>query len=109
MSASEQVFTNARLVLADEEVTGTVALRDGVIADISEGGARGEDFGGDYLIPGLIELHTDHLENHYAPRPGVVWGAIAAVQAHDAQVASSGAGASAPYLEAALQETASLG
>ena len=91
MSASaEQVFTNARLVLAEEEVHGTVLLRDGQIADVSAGSAQGDDFGGDYLIPGLIELHTDHLENHYAPRPGVVWNPIAAVQAHDAQVASSG-------------------
>jgi alpha-D-ribose 1-methylphosphonate 5-triphosphate diphosphatase len=30
------------------------------------------------------------MENHYAPRPGVRWNPIAAVQAHDAQVASSG-------------------
>ncbi len=45
---------------------------------------------GDYLIPGLIELHTDHLEAHYAPRPGVKWNAISAVQSHDAQVATSG-------------------
>ena len=50
----------------------------------------GEDFEGDYLIPGLVELHTDALEHHYKPRPGVRWNPIAAVQAHDAQVATSG-------------------
>src|SRR5690606_6358778 len=44
----------------------------------------------DYLIPGLVELHTDHLESHFTPRPGVRWNAIAAVQAHDAQIATSG-------------------
>ncbi|MDP0983937.1 alpha-D-ribose 1-methylphosphonate 5-triphosphate diphosphatase, partial [Klebsiella variicola] len=48
------------------------------------------DFDGDYLIPGLVELHTDHLEGHYAPRPRVRWNPIAAVLAHDAQIASSG-------------------
>lgn len=37
-----------------------------------------------------MELHTDHLENHYAPRPRVRWKAAAAVQAHDAQIAASG-------------------
>ena len=41
-------------------------------------------------MPGLVELHTDHLESHYAPRPGVRWNPMAAVQAHDAQVAASG-------------------
>ena len=50
----------------------------------------GEDFEGDYLIPGLIELHTDHLEGHYMPRPRVRWNPIAAVLAHDAQIATSG-------------------
>ena len=41
-------------------------------------------------MPGLVELHTDHLENHYHPRPGVAWPAIPAVIAHDAQVAAAG-------------------
>ena len=87
----ETVFTNARIVLEKEIVTGSVLLRDGRIAGISTGpGATGEDFGGDYLIPGLIELHTDHLEAHYSPRPGVRWDTTAAIQAHDSQVASSG-------------------
>ena len=46
--------------------------------------------GGDFVIPGLVELHTDHLEGHYAPRPKVRWNPIAAVLAHDAQVATAG-------------------
>ncbi len=87
----ETVFTNARIVLEDSIVTGSIQIRDGKIADISEGSAEvGEDFEGDYLIPGLVELHTDHLEQHYSPRPGVRWNATAAIQAHDAQIASSG-------------------
>jgi alpha-D-ribose 1-methylphosphonate 5-triphosphate diphosphatase len=87
----ESVFTNSRIVLDDEIVSGTILIRDGRIADISAGLSRlGEDFEGDYVIPGLIELHTDHLESHYSPRPGVRWMKTAAIQAHDAQVASSG-------------------
>ncbi len=85
------ILTNARIVLADEIVEGSVAIRDGLIADVSTGTTRlGEDFAGDYLIPGLVELHTDHLEGHYAPRPKVRWNPLAAVLAHDAQVATSG-------------------
>lgn len=88
---AETVFTNARIVLADEIVEGSILVRDGLIAAVDPGASRiGEDMGGDYLMPGLIELHTDHLEGHYSPRPGVRWNAIAAVQAHDAQVATSG-------------------
>lgn len=88
--SNETVFRNARIVLDDEILAGSIVLRDGRISDISEGQSEiGEDFGGDYLIPGLIELHTDHLESHYSPRPGVRWGKIAAIQAHDAQVAAS--------------------
>ncbi len=89
--SNEQVLTNARIVLEDRIVDGSVLIRDGRIADISEGSSRvGEDFEGDYLLPGLIELHTDHLEAHYSPRPGVRWLKIAAIQAHDAQVVTSG-------------------
>ena len=88
---TELVLSNARVVLEDDIIEGSVLIRDGLIADISEGASRtGEDFEGDYLIPGLVELHTDHLEQHYSPRPGVTWNKIAAIQAHDAQVASSG-------------------
>ncbi|MCV0395163.1 MAG: alpha-D-ribose 1-methylphosphonate 5-triphosphate diphosphatase [Rhizobiaceae bacterium] len=88
---AETIFTNARIVLEDRIVEGSLKIADGRIAAIDEGvSAQGEDVGGDYLIPGLVELHTDHLEGHYSPRPGVRWNAIAAVQAHDAQIAASG-------------------
>lgn len=88
---SEQIFSNARIVLEDRIVDGSVVVRDGLIAAIDEGPSRtGEDFGGDYLIPGLVELHTDHLESHYSPRPGVRWHMTSAIQAHDAQIVTSG-------------------
>ena len=87
----ELVFSNARIVLEDTVVSGSLVVRDGKIAAIDEGGSRaGEDFGGDYLIAGLVELHTDHLESHYSPRPGVRWDKTSAIQAHDAQVVTSG-------------------
>ncbi|HEX4298994.1 MAG TPA: alpha-D-ribose 1-methylphosphonate 5-triphosphate diphosphatase [Devosia sp.] len=88
---SETVFRNARLVLADEVVEGSLRIADGRIAAIDGGPSQaGEDFEGDYLIPGLVELHTDHLENHYRPRPGVFWNPLGALMAHDVQIAGSG-------------------
>lgn len=87
----EQVFSNARIVLEDSVLHGSVQIRDGLIADISQGTSRsGEDLEGDYLLPGLVELHTDHLETHFSPRAGLKWNAIAAIQAHDTQIAGSG-------------------
>jgi len=89
---TELVLSSAQVVLPDDVISGTVSLRHGMIHEINEGrsAAASEDLGGDYLIPGLVELHTDHLENHYHPRPGVAWPACAAVIAHDAQIAAAG-------------------
>src|ERR1700736_4090751 len=87
------VLANARLVLADRVIeAGWIAVADGMIvslgADHPPAGA--EDVAGDFIIPGLIELHTDHLEAHYMPRPKVYWDPVAAVVSYDAQLASCG-------------------
>ncbi len=90
---TETVIANARIVLADRVIEqGWIALADGGIADIGEGPAPAgaEDAGGDLIAPGLIELHTDHLEAHYVPRPKVFWDPIAAVVSYDGQLATSG-------------------
>jgi alpha-D-ribose 1-methylphosphonate 5-triphosphate diphosphatase len=89
---TELVLANARLVLAGEILEGHLRIVDGRIAEIGTGAvpAGAEDCGGDYLLPGLIELHTDHVEGHLAPRPKVRWNPLAAVLAHDAQIAASG-------------------
>ncbi len=89
----EIIFANANIVTADAVIRGSLVVRDGLIARLDEGAtAQSEaiDLGGDYLLPGLVEVHTDNLEKHFAPRPGVRWPSRAAVLAHDAQVASAG-------------------
>lgn len=89
--STEFVLKNARIVLEDEIVSGSLLVRDGQIVAVDQGATRlGDDMEGDYVMPGLVELHTDHLESHYSPRPGVRWDSLAAIQAHDAQVAASG-------------------
>ncbi len=89
---SETVFANARLVLPGEVLHGHLVVRDGLIAAIDTGAVPvgAIDLGGDYLLPGLVELHTDHVETHLFPRPRVKWNALAAVLAYDAQIATSG-------------------
>lgn len=81
-----------RLVLADRETAGTVEVVDGVVTGIDEDrqGRHAVDCGADVLIPGLIELHTDHLEPHYSPRPKVFWDPFSAALAYDAQIAAAG-------------------
>jgi alpha-D-ribose 1-methylphosphonate 5-triphosphate diphosphatase len=92
MMSRETVLSNASIVGAQEITGGSVLIRDGLIADISSGSsAAGEDLDGDYLLPGLVELHTDHLEYHFRPRPGVQWDPLPAVLASDAQLTAAGA------------------
>src|SRR5437899_9371990 len=92
-TTSETVIGNARIVLADRVIEqGWLALANGCIAEIGEGRAPAGagDAGGDLIMPGLIELHTDHLEAHYVPRPKVFWNPVAAVISYDGQLATSG-------------------
>ncbi|MBV6658577.1 MAG: alpha-D-ribose 1-methylphosphonate 5-triphosphate diphosphatase, partial [Devosiaceae bacterium] len=69
-------LANARLVLDNEVVTGSLKIADGLIEAMDTGAAiptGAIDCEGDFVIPGLVELHTDNLERHLSPRPGVNW------------------------------------
>ncbi len=90
---SATCIRNARLVLDDEVLAGCLAFEDGRITALSAGGSAAAgalDWEGDYLLPGLVELHTDNLEKHLMPRPGVRWGETSAMLVHDAQCAAAG-------------------
>ena len=87
------ILSNARLVLAAAVVHGSVRVQDGKIAEIAPGATAvpgAHDLDGDFLLPGLVEVHTDNLERHVTPRPKVHFPMLGAVQAHDAEVASAG-------------------
>ncbi|MGR3434499.1 MAG: alpha-D-ribose 1-methylphosphonate 5-triphosphate diphosphatase [Shimia sp.] len=90
---TETILANARLVLPDAVLTGALTMADGVIARIAEGtdvppGAT--DCGGDLVMPGLVELHTDNIERHIQPRPKADWPHGPAILAHDAELAGAG-------------------
>jgi alpha-D-ribose 1-methylphosphonate 5-triphosphate diphosphatase len=89
----EMILANATLVLPGETRTGSLRIKDGEITDMAEGAgvpAGAVDCGGDFVSPGLIELHTDNLERHIQPRPKVDWPHAAAIIAHDAELAGTG-------------------
>jgi alpha-D-ribose 1-methylphosphonate 5-triphosphate diphosphatase len=86
-------LANARLVLADRVITGRILIIDGQIDVIEEGDIvpnGAVNCQGDYVMPGLVELHTDNLERHIEPRPKVDWPHLPALLAHDAELASTG-------------------
>ena len=90
---NQRIIQNARIIALDEEFTGTVLIENGLISaiDRSANSVPGaEDWAGDWLMPGLVELHTDNLEKHLVPRPGVIWNAHSAMTVHDAQCAAAG-------------------
>lgn len=90
---SELLITNAQIVTGDRIIEGSVMIEDGNYSEVDEGKSdlsSAIDFEGDYLLPGFVELHTDNLEKHFKPRPGVSWPSEAAIMAHDAQMATSG-------------------
>jgi len=86
-------LANAEVVTADARFRGAVTIEDGVIVAVEESGtvpSGAIDCQGELLLPGLVDLHTDHCERHAVPRPGVHWDALQAAIAHDAQVAAAG-------------------
>lgn len=91
---SEFIIANANLVLPDRVARGHLKVDGTAIAAIAEGniptGMPVLDLGGDYLLPGLIDIHTDHFERHVYPRPHVRWDYVRAALAHDAQIIGGG-------------------
>jgi alpha-D-ribose 1-methylphosphonate 5-triphosphate diphosphatase len=90
---TETVFTNARLVLANQVLEGSLATAGWRITHIDptrSAAAGAIDLDGDLLIPGIIDLHTDNLERQVQPRINARWPSRSAMIAHDAQCAGAG-------------------
>jgi alpha-D-ribose 1-methylphosphonate 5-triphosphate diphosphatase len=90
----ETIYTNAVIITRDEIVHGTLVVENGFIKDIDTLAFKANNainIGGDFLLAGLIEIHTDNLEKNIQPRPGVIWPSIlSAALAHDSQIAGAG-------------------
>ena len=87
------VIKNARLIMNHEVIQGSLSVVNGRIDSIDSGcsAALGAvDFEGDFLMPGMVEIHTDNFERHLMPRPKVMWAEKPALIAHDAEIACAG-------------------
>ncbi len=87
------ILTNARLVLPDRLLHGTIVLDGDTITDVQPGPSTApgaQDVGGDTIMPGVVDVHTDNLERQVQPRSNARWPSRSAMLTHDAQCAASG-------------------
>ncbi len=87
------IINNVKLVLENEVVSGSLEVADGVIRNFADSQSQlpqAMDGEGGWLLPGLIELHTDNLDKFFTPRPKVDWPAHSAMSSHDALMVASG-------------------
>ena len=87
------IITNARIVTAEEDFLGSIEFEAGKIRSFDSALTNVPEainWHGDYLLPGIVELHTDNIERHALPRPGVRWPLRQALLDHDRLVVSSG-------------------
>lgn len=92
-SQTETILDNAQIVLDSEVIDGHIVMQKGKISAIGHGRSgvmSAQDMDGDYLVPGLIEVHTDNVERHLVPRPGVRWPTMPGILAHDADIINAG-------------------
>lgn len=85
-------LAGGRIVTLDGVVEGAVDIEGGCIAGVRPNArpTGAMDLAGDYLIPGIVDVHTDHVEAHVFPRAGVQWDFLNALMAHDAVVIAGG-------------------
>jgi len=89
----ERRIFSQNIVTPQGVVRGEVVMAHGVIAAVDvrpAPSATALDWSGDWLVPGLVDIHTDNFEKHYQPRPGALWDAYGAALAHDGQCATAG-------------------
>ncbi len=83
-------LSGAQIVTPTGIRDGALRVEDGKIAGIGADHGEGRDLAGHYLIPGIVDLHTDHIERHVFPRLTVQWPFLPALLAHDAVIIAGG-------------------
>jgi alpha-D-ribose 1-methylphosphonate 5-triphosphate diphosphatase len=94
-SRGRYLLTNATIVAAARIIEGgTVVVEDGAIVEVAERGYVADegvfDLGGRLLLPGLVDLHNDALEQEISPRPGAMFDPTFALLHLDRKLAAAG-------------------
>jgi len=87
------VINNCRAVLPDSVLEdASVRVEDGRIAEIVQGRSLGDGLDGrdGWLLPGLIDIHSDAIEKAVEPRPGARFPTEIAVRELDRQLTACG-------------------
>jgi len=92
------VIYNGRAVLPGQVLEGAlVRIRDGCIVEVRRGSLPGVgqaghsiDAGGAYILPGLVDLHSDAIEREIEPRPRAVFPVEVAFRELEKRLAGSG-------------------
>lgn len=89
------LLSNATVVAAARIIEGgTVVVEDGAIVEVAPrsyvAGEGAIDLGGRLLLPGLVDLHNDALEQEISPRPGGAFDPTFALLHLDRKLAAAG-------------------
>ncbi len=89
---NSRILTNARVVTPLDNFEGSVVIENGIIADIVKYKtySEGTDLKGQWLIPGIIDIHSDYLEKEIHPRPSASFPISFAMHFMDARAAACG-------------------
>ena len=88
-SPDTHTLSHARIVTPERVIEGALRIEGGRIAGLGTA-TDGQDMQGAFVVPGIVDLHTDHVERHTHPRVSVLWPFMPALMAHDAVVISGG-------------------
>ncbi|MCL1792550.1 MAG: alpha-D-ribose 1-methylphosphonate 5-triphosphate diphosphatase [Oscillospiraceae bacterium] len=86
-------IVNADVVLPEGIIKNScVAIEDGIISKIGGNASRGAalDANGAYLLPGMIDIHSDHVEQIIEPRAGSVMDIPFALREQEKQLVNNG-------------------
>lgn len=88
----EKVIRSERILLAGKVVPADLVLGGGLILEIAPYCSRTDavDLGGMFILPGLVDLHSDAVEKEIEPRPGAIFPVKSSLIELDKKLAMSG-------------------
>jgi alpha-D-ribose 1-methylphosphonate 5-triphosphate diphosphatase len=89
---NSHILTNATIVTPDDHFEGSVIIENGVITDVvnQKNYREGFDLKGQWLVPGIIDIHSDYLEKEIHPRPSATFPISFAMHFMDSRAAACG-------------------